>query len=140
MIISSLRFWWRASKLQSFPVRTSFCRALFSYFPRFQPPAINCSVCDLNSGVADKLQYIAGSLQKYSQQLRNRKIYFDGTVMTIFTEYLIFVSGASCGACVKSFVRHKVSHVERKNSISYFCRGIFNVLGCKNWDSKILPV
>ena len=77
------RFGW-----QSFSVRKSFCRALFSYFSlHFQPPAINCSVCDLNSGVANKLQYIAVSWQKY--RLQNRKMYFHNTVMKIMMLSLV---------------------------------------------------
>ena len=47
----------------------------------FEPPPINCTVCDLNSGVANKLQYIAATWQKY--RLQNRKMYYRESAMTM---------------------------------------------------------
>ena len=47
----------------------------------FEPPTINCTVCDLNSGVANKLQYIATTWQKY--RLQNRKMYYRESAMTM---------------------------------------------------------
>ena len=47
----------------------------------FEPPPINCTVCDLNSGVANKLQYIAATWQKY--RLQNRKMYYRESMMTM---------------------------------------------------------
>ena len=44
-------------------------------------PPINCTVCDLNSGVANKLQYIAATWQKY--RLQNRKMYYRESAMTM---------------------------------------------------------